>query len=293
MDPAMDHYRCYRCYITKTNAERVSDTVQFFPKHVRMPQTSSADAAIRAAPELTSALQNPTPATPFHALSDQKLEALRQLSDLFSAALPGVGGGTQPDQPTPSPNTTPILGSPVASRTRHQIYFIDQPNRHANFLEQPEAFFHPVANAVTHPVTGKAMEYRDLIRDPLTQEDWFLSAANAFGRLAQGVGNRIKGTDTIFFIRKDEVPRDRTVTYARFVCTYRPQKSEPNQTRLTVGGNLIDYPGNVSTRTADLTTVKCLLNSTVCTPNAKFMCVNVKTSTSTRPWTATNTCAST
>ena len=45
---------------------------------------------------------------------------------------------------------------------------------------------------------------------------------------------------------------------------------------MTVGGNLIDYPGDVSTRTADLTTVKCHLNSVISTPGARYCCVDLK-----------------
>jgi hypothetical protein len=38
-----------------------------------------------------------------------------------------------------------------------------------------------------------------------------------------------------------------------------------------VGGNLIDYPGEVATRTVDLTLAKILWNSVLSTPGAKFM----------------------
>jgi hypothetical protein len=65
-------------------------------------------------------------------------------------------------------------------------------------------------------------------------------------------------------------------TYARFVCDYRPQKKESHCTWLTVGGNLIDYPGDVSTKTSDLTTSKCLWDSTLSTPGARYMCMDVK-----------------
>jgi hypothetical protein len=56
---------------------------------------------------------------------------------------------------------------------------------------------------------------------------------------------------------------------------HRPQKTKPNHTRLTVGGNLIDYPGDVSTPTADTTTAKLVINSTLFTPNAKYMCGDI------------------
>jgi hypothetical protein len=51
---------------------------------------------------------------------------------------------------------------------------------------------------------------------------------------------------------------------------------EPNRTRLTAGGNLIDYPGDVSTPTADTTTAKLAINSTLSTPKAKYMCCDIK-----------------
>jgi hypothetical protein len=43
-----------------------------------------------------------------------------------------------------------------------------------------------------------------------------------------------------------------------------------------VGGNLIQYPGDVSTRSAYLTTSKFLWNSTISTEGAKYMCLDVK-----------------
>ena len=63
---------------------------------------------------------------------------------------------------------------------------------------------------------------------------------------------------TVDEIRK--IPPDRVVTHARIVVDYRPQKSDPNRVRITVGGNLLkdDYPGELTTRTADLTTSKIL-----------------------------------
>jgi hypothetical protein len=88
---------------------------------------------------------------------------------------------------------------------------------------------------------------------PTQKQAWQHSFANEFGRLAQGVGNRIKGTNTIFFIRPYQIPEDRQgdVTYAQICVNYRPQKEEKERTRLTVGGNKINYPGEVSTPMSD------------------------------------------
>jgi len=63
------------------------------------------------------------------------------------------------------------------------------------------------ASNVMDPDTGKSLPYRHLITDPATAPLWNRSSADEFGRLAQGVRDRVKGTDTIFFIKKDQVPK--------------------------------------------------------------------------------------
>jgi hypothetical protein len=59
------------------------------------------------------------------------------------------------------------------------------------------------------------------------------------------------------------------------VAAYKPHKADPYRVRLTAGGDRIDYPGNVSTPTVDMTTVKCHLNSVVSTPDAKYMTIDI------------------
>jgi hypothetical protein len=91
------------------------------------------------------------------------------------------------------------------------------------------------------------------------------------------VGGRIKGTKTIKFIYKRKVPQERfkDVTYAKFVCTERPEKTEKNCTKFTIGGDRINYPGEVSTPTADLLVAKIFFNDTISTLGAKFMTMDI------------------
>jgi hypothetical protein len=87
---------------------------------------------------------------------------------------------------------------------------------------------------------GKLLEYRHLISNPKTKEVWGHSYGNEIGRLAQGMPRRNMGTNTIFFIRRDQVPRDRIkdTTYGLITCLVRPEKmDEPNRTRLVAGGD--------------------------------------------------------
>ena len=52
-------------------------------------------------------------------------------------------------------------------------------------------------------------------------------------------------------------------------------KAEKDRTRLTVGDDIINYPGDCGTPTADHLIVKLLLNSVIST-NAKFMTLDIK-----------------
>jgi hypothetical protein len=85
-------------------------------------------------------------------------------------------------------------------------------------------------------------------------------------------------TETIFFVNKTEIPKEHRgdVTYGQIICTYRDAKKDKFWTHIIMGGNLINYPGDCGTPTADLLTVKLLLNSVISTPNAKFMTLNLK-----------------
>ena len=129
------------------------------------------------------------------------------------------------------------------------------------------------AMAVLEKDMGKLLKYRQLLQDPRYKKEWSKSAANEFGCLAQGVGDRVKGTNTMKFICKKDVPSDRTrdVTYGSFLCKVRNKKKEKNRTRLTVGGNRINYPGEVATPTAEMLVAKLLFNSVISTKGARFM----------------------
>jgi hypothetical protein len=68
-----------------------------------VPHTSSKYLASIAALELSNALQNLAPAAPFSQIGTVQLQALRQLSDIFSAALPSR---TKPQAPPLSQNSS-------------------------------------------------------------------------------------------------------------------------------------------------------------------------------------------
>ena len=55
----------------------------------------------------------------------------------------------------------------------------------------------------------------------------------------------------------------------------RPEKAEPNRTRFVVGGDRINYPGEVATPTADMLVAKLMFNSVISTPGARFMTMDI------------------
>ena len=122
----MDHYQCYRVWIPSTHAERIADTIQFFPTILRTPNLSHSDATLQAARELTHALQNLNNANPLSQLSDDHLRALHHLSTLFPPDAPGVEHNSLP-KPSPSPSPPnqprynlhpqPDISSPAPSST--------------------------------------------------------------------------------------------------------------------------------------------------------------------------------
>jgi len=127
-----------------------------------------------------------------------------------------------------------------------------------------------------HPDTGLPAEYKDL-RNSSEGAEWIIETADEVGRLAQGNSDTgIKGTDTMFFIHRSEIPKDRKPTYLRIVAADRPNKERTKRIRFTVGGNQIDYPGDVSTKTAQLTTAKLMLNSILSTKDALFGTADIK-----------------
>ena len=62
--PSLEHYICVKCYIPSMNGIRDADTVQFFPKNILMPATTTIDYLNQAATNILAILQNPPSSFP-------------------------------------------------------------------------------------------------------------------------------------------------------------------------------------------------------------------------------------
>jgi hypothetical protein len=229
-----------------------------------MPAQSAADKAIQTMQDLIHLIQNPTPATPFPTFGPEHTAAIQELATIFQTKIE-------------SPNTDITRVKNKRQPKGHKVPEPQPTPTHAAAANMSEQRTNQMKTGTITPATGAALEYGKLIADPETKQIWEQSAANEFGRLMNGVGQRMQqGTNTIIPIQQQDIPSGRKATYVKYVCNIRPQKTEKHRTRITVGGNLINYPGNTSTPTADMTTAKLLINSTISQPDAKWLGIDLK-----------------
>ena len=73
------------------------------------------------------------------------------------------------------------------------------------------------------------------------------------------------------FIHKSEVPQGQKVTYPRTVVAHRPEKiKNPDRTRITAGGNQLEYDSEAATRSASYPTIKLHWNSVLSAALARY-----------------------
>jgi hypothetical protein len=118
------------------------------------------------------------------------------------------------------------------------------------------------------------------MHNPATAKNWQTAFGKDFDGMVQGnLKTGQKGTNSIFVMMHAEIqnfPRNQTMTYVRVVVDFHPQKADPHLIRIMAGENLINYPGELSTQTADLTTSKLMWNSVLSKEGARYMCLDIK-----------------
>jgi hypothetical protein len=131
--------------------------------------------------------------------------------------------------------------------------------------------FAQIAVPMVHSTTRQTISsYKHLMHNPDTTKIWQTAFGKDFGGMAQGnLKTGQKGTNSVFVMTHAEIqgiPRNQMVTYARVVVDYCPQKADPHLICIMAGRNLINYPGEFSMPTADLTTSK-LIRTASSAPN--------------------------
>jgi hypothetical protein len=97
-----------------------------------------------------------------------------------------------------------------------------------------------------NPDTGGIAEYKELS----TCSDgnlWQASNADEIGCMFQGLGPDSympTGTNTLFFIDKKDIPKNKKPAYVRVVCADRPEKTNPKRVRGGSVGQLVATRSN-------------------------------------------------
>ena len=219
----------------------------------------------------------------YHQLADilqRNLSSSRPKPPPAPAPVPRVPHLPLAPVPLPKVPTYPTVQLPTLSPLQlHTFPFLQMPHMlNAVGVADPT-----VAGKIFDPVTGKQENIDSLLRGDDTII-WTKSLANEIGRCAQGLSKHctaadtIKGSNTIFFIKPSQVPPNRKVTDANFVCTIRPNKSKIYRVRLTVGGDKLDAYQDVRSPAVSITDAKIHLNSIIsdAPKGARFCTCDIK-----------------
>ena len=118
------------------------------------------------------------------------------------------------------------------------------------------------------------LKYNKIIRQSY-KDKCFQGISNELGSFSQGFNN-IKVNYALFFISKDQVPKEKIPTYVRIVCALILWKCKMHRVSLSTGGNLISYPREKSTPVASIKIIKLCCNSVILTQGAKYCTIDLK-----------------
>ena len=235
-----EHYRCHIVLVRKTRHLRITDTVYFKHKYLTQPTLTTTDRLMKVILDLTRVISNKVKGKP-----DEQHQALTKIAEVFKPGnqIPILLTGDQippevqqREQQVPRVHsnkhvpkvrwdenlhkisqdraTNKLIVASPKSILKQPKYSLTMPNMQepepdsiaARLLARRKNRAQESANPVLDYETGKLLEYRELLRHPKHAEAWNTSAANEFGRLAQGVGGRVQGTNTIFLLEKMTYP---------------------------------------------------------------------------------------
>jgi hypothetical protein len=255
---------------------------------------------------MDDALKHPHPEVPFAQVGDDTITALAQLATIFknkfqTPSAPELIQGPlkAAENKQPASSEQPILTSPHAAQlsnkdtkankcehiTQHAIISVgghtnDWPYIISEGADANTKYF--PQKLVTRRLERGNFQPGNCIRQKSLDKSTFLPHNST---PSYGQGNGLHGTHERprpptslenFFVEIKNIPKDRQITYGKIVCDYKPHKKGKERVRLTLGGDRLDYSGDVATSTADITTLFFLINSTLSTKDAEMMMMDIK-----------------
>ena len=253
--PAPEHYRCFRCFIPSTGKEIITDTVKFLPEKIPFPCETFQERFLRILNKLTKLIHN--------SKNEPLNSVFRRSNDIekafkFIAETVGNNRIKQAHQNITIPTTRTNIGQipRVGSYSTNKKINIPPDKfikptsigleksipRSQKISEKfrpvipvlpvmptfQEIFNKNLNQKIQHifDPKGNKMSIDKLISDPVLAKVWQPALENELGRLSQGFKKRVQAQDAMDFIAYTEIPQDRKITYANFICDYRPLKTE-------------------------------------------------------------------
>ena len=194
--PALEHYRCFTVWATKTRKPRIVNQVLWFPPKA-FPKLTSEDLLRATIEDLKVILLNPPTETYVGNLEQTQRGELLQLQELLhqtaqpvqlkkqTAPLLGVPTAAQPKQSPPSIVGThaPLLGVPN-THTKEASTEDSTPRRSNRSSQQPSRYVPTMANqanAIDQPNRCAASSYPDRSASTdsthSTNDNWYLPTA--------------------------------------------------------------------------------------------------------------------
>ena len=129
--PALNHFRCYKNFMVKTKAVRISNTVEFFPVTCQNPQLTEQEKINILLQDLIAILSNPTRNVPSIEYGDDLNNALRTMQNLicknddgtqrYDKASSRQQGVVVPDRPRPRTRSQTFVQEPIGMIIRKRF----------------------------------------------------------------------------------------------------------------------------------------------------------------------------
>eukprot|EP00957_Ditylum_brightwellii_P193239 14713758-Ditylum_brightwellii.AAC.1 len=257
--PALQHYRCYTVVMKKKAAQRITDTIKFKHHGAKVPTFTLAERVAKAAvllKEQQPTRDEPTRSGATYTTPQQQLVTTKEqiptnpipschpaliLCDLVEIEQPAIEEAPIIPIVAPrrynlrekathiinfvileeSPNVQNALGKPkhigkYTEALRHMLVT----EAHKEDMHVPTGMF---IGSIIDPETGCQLQYEYLIQQKKCRDVWIKAFTKELDQLSQGKC-RYKGTNTVGFIKKDEMPKGRSATYGRLCVTIDPKR---------------------------------------------------------------------
>ena len=220
--PAMEHYRCFKCYIPSTKAERITDTVTFLPhNNIQVPNTTPAEGIKQALQDIVTLLQKPSTNLPFTTMGDETVEAIKKVQEIFEKQIHNnqiekrsyeqlsqdfYSKNIPNKYKLPPPTNLPIF--PQSKLHKTDLSRVHKTNFLNNILATESMNIQPIYPVVNHIYDSHGKrETIDTLRSSHQKDIWEKALSNEWGHLAQGNCHGVIPTNTISFIQKTKFQR--------------------------------------------------------------------------------------